>query len=193
MDACLMSMPEVGYQMRDDVAFTVGIRGNRTAGWMALRGILRQLAKTPNMTGGVLGQRVVEQYLASYKGKGEAVTQSLSDLSQAPALSDALKVLATSLKNAVGNPAVRSAIRDARDRVQSYTVLDNVDLADLCTLIKTGAVSAAIKTACDGVLAALGSSLSPPATSGRRCAIPKAPRFTSPPFPFRRSTRGWIL
>ena len=47
------------------------------------------------------------------------------------------------------------AIRDARDRVQVYEVPDNVDLADLCTLIKGGAAPAAVKTACDGVLAAL--------------------------------------
>lgn len=157
MDACLMSMPEVGYQMRDYVAYTVGSEETEPLDGWPYTEILQQLATTPDMTADALGKVVVKKYLASYRGSGEAVTQSLCDLSQSPRLATAMKALATSLKAALGNPAACSAIRDARGRVQSYEVEDNVDLADLCTLIKSGAVPPAVKTACDGVLAALGS------------------------------------
>jgi len=155
MDACLMSMPEVGYQMRDSVDFTVGSEETEPLDGWPYEEILQRLSKTPAMTGGALGQVVVEEYLASYKGKGEAVTQSLCDLGQAGALAASVKILAAALKAGVKDASVRSAIRDARDRVQSYTTRENVDLADLCTLIQGGTVSAPIKTACAGVVKAL--------------------------------------
>lgn len=155
MDACLMSMPEVGYQMRDHVAFTVGSEETEPLDGWPYEEILGKLAKTPAMTPDALGKVVVKEYLKSYKGGSDAVTQSLCDLGQAAGVVTAVKALATSLKAALSNPAARAAIRDARDKVQTYEVLDNVDLADLCTLIKSGAVPGKVKTACDRVLAAL--------------------------------------
>jgi hypothetical protein len=155
MDACLMSMPEVGYQMRDHVAFTVGSEETEPLDGWPYEEILKGLAKTPDMTPDALGKVVVNEYLASYRGGSDAVTQSLCDLGQSTGLAAAVKALAASLKTALADPAARSAIRDARDRVQAYDVPDNVDLADLCALIKGGAVPAKVKTACDSVLAAL--------------------------------------
>ena len=155
MDACLMSMPEVGYQMRDHVAFTVGSEETEPLDGWPYTEILKGLAKTPNMTPDALGKLVVKEYLASYRGSSDAVTQSLCDLGQSRSLASAMKTLATALKKALSNPAARSAIRDARDRVQVYEVPDNVDLADLCTLFKGSAVPATVKKACDGVLVAL--------------------------------------
>jgi Clostripain family len=155
MDACLMSMPEVGYQMRDHVAFTVGSEETEPLDGWPYTDILGKLAKAPNMTPDALGKVVVNEYLASYRGGSDAVTQSLSDLGQSTRLAAAVKALAASLKTALRDPAARSAVRDARDRVQTYEVPDNVDLADLCVLIKGGAVPAKVKAACDGVLAAL--------------------------------------
>jgi hypothetical protein len=155
MDACLMSMPEVGYQMRDHVAFTVGSEETEPLDGWPYTEILKGLAKTPDMTPDALGKVVVKKYLASYRGGSDAVTQSLCDLGQSTGLAAAVKALATSLKTALADPAARSAIRDARDKVQTYDVPDNVDLADLCALIKGGAVPAKVKAACDSVLAAL--------------------------------------
>jgi len=155
MDACLMSMPEVGYQMRRQVAFTVGSEETEPLNGWPYTEILGQLVKTPDMTAEGLGKLVVKEYLASYRGGRDAVTQSLCDLGQCTGLATAVKALATSLKTTMRDAAVRSAVRDARDRVQAYEVPENVDLADLCTLIKGGAVPATVKKACDGVLAAL--------------------------------------
>ncbi len=156
MDACLMSMPEVAYQMQEYVAYTVGSEETEPVDGWPYEEILRQLAKKPDMTADTLGKTVVEKYLASYKGQGEAVTQSLCDLAQAPDLAASMKTLATALKAQLSNQAERSVIRDARDRVQSYSVLDNVDLADLCGLIKAGTRAATVREACDDVLTALG-------------------------------------
>ncbi|MEY2529882.1 MAG: hypothetical protein QOJ05_1972 [Verrucomicrobiota bacterium] len=156
MDACLMSMPEVGYQMREHVAFTVGSEETEPVDGWPYEQILGLLTKTPAVTPESLGKIVVKEYLASYKGSGEAVTQSLCNLGECAGLAAAVKVLATSLTTALGDSAARGAIRDARDKVQTYEVLDNVDFADLCLLIKGGAVPLKVKTACDGVLGALG-------------------------------------
>jgi hypothetical protein len=155
MDACLMSMPEVGYQMREHVAFTVGSEETEPVDGWPYEQILGKLSKTANMTSESLGKLVVNEYLSSYRGSGQAVTQSLCNLEQSAGLAAAVKTLASSLTTALDDSAARGAIRDARDKVQTYEVLDNVDFADLCLLIKGGAVAAKVKTACDGVLGAL--------------------------------------
>lgn len=153
MDACLMSMAEVAYQLRDSVQYTVGSEETEPVdGWPYDR-ILTVLSRTPDMTPAALSRLIVKQYLSSYKGSDEAVTQSMIDLSKAPALAGACKVLASALKAAVADRGARAAIVDARNRVQEYEVQDNVDLVDLCRLLKAAAVPAAVKQACDRVIA----------------------------------------
>jgi hypothetical protein len=158
MDACLMSMPEVGYQMRNDVAFTVGSEADEPRNGWPYREILGRLARTPDMTPDALGKAVVKEYLASYREDWdfEELSQSLCDLGQCTALAVALKALGTSLTTALGNPVARSAVRAARNQVQSYSrTKENVDLWHLCTLVKAGAVHASVKGSCDAVVSAL--------------------------------------
>src|SRR5947208_2910878 len=62
MDACLMSMPEVGYQMRSHVAFTVGSEETEPLDGWPYQEILGKLAKTPDMTPDGLGKVVVKEY-----------------------------------------------------------------------------------------------------------------------------------
>lgn len=46
-------------------------------------------------------------------------------------------------------------ISDVRNRVQEFTVTDNIDLVDLCKLLKASTVPAPIKNACDQVMSAV--------------------------------------
>ncbi|MBX3235724.1 MAG: hypothetical protein KF814_06195 [Nitrospiraceae bacterium] len=155
MDACLMSMAEVSFQLRDSVQYTVGSEQTEPVDGWPYDKILKALSSTPDMDPPALAQLIVKQYLASYKGSDEAVTQSAIDLSKASVLAGECKALASALKGAVADKAARAAVVDARNRVQEYEVQDNVDLVDLCRLLKGAAVPSAVKQACGRVIAAV--------------------------------------
>lgn len=153
MDACLMSMVEVGYQSRSAVAFTVGSEETEPGEGWPYDAILRPLAAKPSMTGDELGRAVVDAYLRSYKGGNDAVTQSLCNLAGAPSVADAVKRLGAALAATLAVPAARSAINDARNRVQRYEVRDNVDLVDLCRLLGgLDGIPVDVKQAAQGVI-----------------------------------------
>jgi hypothetical protein len=155
MDACLMSMAEVGYQIRDNVLYTVGSEQTEPLEGWPYDTILGALAQKPGMSPDALSQLIVQQYIASYKGSGEAVTQSACGLAASSKLAGAVKSLATALKAGLAEKSTRAAIVDVRNRVQEYDVPDNVDLVDFCQLLRAKTVSTAIKSACDQVVAAV--------------------------------------
>ncbi|MBI4650395.1 peptidase C11 [Candidatus Desantisbacteria bacterium] len=155
MDACLMSMAEVGYQMRDSVLYTVGSEETEPLEGWPYDTILSAMNNQPDISPFALSKLIVQHYITSYKGSGEAVTQSACDLSCSTAFAAAVRKLGSALKTGLSNPAARASIVDIRNRVQDYEVQDNVDLTDLCKRLKTSSVSAIIKGACDSVLAAI--------------------------------------
>jgi Clostripain family len=156
MDACLMSMVEVGYQSRGAVDFSAGSEEEEPGDGWPYDAILRLLAAKPDMTGEALGKAVVDSYLRSYKGGSASVTQSLCKLAGAPAVAGAVKALGAALTTALGNRAALSAINDARNRVQAYTVRDNVDLVDLCRLLGgLDGIPPDVKQASQGVINAV--------------------------------------
>jgi hypothetical protein len=148
MDACLMSMAEVYYQMRDVAEYSVGSEESEPGeGWPYDR-ILTALAATPDMTPGELSKTIVSQYLASYKA-GDNVTQSAIKLTELKPLTTAISGLAKALTKILATPATRSALINARAQVQEYSrpYDDYCDLLDLCDLIDKGITAAAVKTA----------------------------------------------
>jgi hypothetical protein len=156
MDACLMSMVEVGYQSHSAVAYTVGSEETEPGEGWPYDAILRPLAKKPSMTGEELGKVVVDAYLQSYKGGSDAVTQSLCNLAGAPSVATVVKILGAKLTAALAVPAARAAMNDARNRVQRYEVRDNVDLVDLCRLFcGLDGIPLDVKEAAEGVISSV--------------------------------------
>jgi hypothetical protein len=149
MDACLMSMAEVAYQMRDVADFSVGSEESEPGeGWPYDR-ILQALAAKPAMTPEELSKTIVTQYLASYK-TGDNVTQSAMKLSEIKPLAVAVDGLAKALKSALSDAASRTAIVNVRARVQEYSrpYDDYCDLLHLCDLLDKGVTNGVVKTAC---------------------------------------------
>ena len=154
MDACLMSMAEVGYQVRESAAFTVGSEQTEPGdGWPYDR-ILRALQKRPEMGAKELSATIVREYLASY-APADGVTQSACDLAGADALAKAVAALAGPLTAALADEAQRGRILAARARVQAYEVPDNVDLADLCALLAEAMPGTAVAERCREVVKAV--------------------------------------
>jgi hypothetical protein len=154
MDACLMSMAEVGYQIHESADHTVGSEETEPGNGWPYNTILAELAKNPAMTPRDLSALIVKKYLASYTS-ADGVTYSACDLSKADTLADAVKGLAGALKASLSDSAARQRIMSVRNQVQCYEVPDNIDLVDFCSLMaKSGAIPA-ITTTCQNVIQAV--------------------------------------
>lgn len=154
MDACLMSMAEVGYQICGSVDFTVGSEQTEPGDGWPYDTILAALTKNPSLTPRDVSQLIANKYLASY-GDKDGVTQSACDLSKSIALATAVKPLATALSASLNTGASVQKILSARARVQTYEVPDYVDLVDLCSLLAAAAISPAITAACKTVISSV--------------------------------------
>jgi hypothetical protein len=155
MDACLMSMAEVVYQMKDGVLYTVGSQETEPVDGWPYDTILTALIQKPDMSPDALCKLVVQNYVASYRGSDESVTQSACDLKASVKFAEAFKTFASAMKTGLTDKAVKTTIEDVRNRVQDYQVADNVDLIDLCQLLKDSSVPQSIKSACDEVIASV--------------------------------------
>jgi hypothetical protein len=150
MDACLMSMVEVGYQVRNTAEVMVGSQQVEPgAGW-PYHTVLKALAAKPNMTAAELGKTVVDRYLASYGAKS-GVTQAALNLSASTAIEGAVDKLAAVLLKAVADSQKLFAIVRARKSVQSYDTKDYIDLLHFCRLLGKLSGDPAIGQACGEV------------------------------------------
>ena len=155
MDACLMSMAEVAYQMRASVWYTVGSEQTEPLEGWPYNTILDTLAKRPALNAQELGAVIVDRYLASYPAN-EGVTQSACDLARSDTLATAVAGLAKRLADKLGDSAVRQAITQARMQVQTYDVPENIDLVDFCMLLKQKpGLGNDLTTACQQVIDAI--------------------------------------
>jgi len=152
MDACLMSMAEVGYQLHDGAMFTVGSEQTEPLDGWPYDTILAEVAKNPAMNAKDLSTLIVNKYLVSYGT--DSVTQSACDLSQSDVLANAVAGLASALTAKLGDTAVKQAILAARTQSQSYDVADNIDLVDFCSLLQHAAVGSEITRHCQDVIQA---------------------------------------
>ena len=150
MDACLMNMAEVAYQVRNTADVLVGSQEVEPAEGWPYTTILRELAKTPDMTPAQLGKVIVDRYLASYKAN-EGVTQSTLDLSASAKLEGEIDKLASALLKELSGEAAQVAVMRARRAVRSYETKDYIDLVHFCQLLRKFSASAGLQAACAGV------------------------------------------
>jgi len=153
MDACLMSMAEVAYQLRGAADHLVGSQETEpTNGW-PYNTILRELARQPDMAPVDLAELVVTKYLASYR-RNAGVTQAALKLSAAKGLGQAIDALGKALERALRSVDTRRAIVEARGKVQSYETPEYVDLIDLCELVNGELQVPTVRAACDRTIEA---------------------------------------
>jgi hypothetical protein len=131
MDACLMSMVEMGLQVRQAGEVFCGSQEVEPgAGWPYDR-ILKALAARPGMDGRELAKLIVTEFVASCS-KSMAVTQSAFDLAALGAVQKAADELGVLLAKAYVKKdfTAQGAIGNARSRAQGYEHPDYVDLVD---------------------------------------------------------------
>jgi len=101
MDACLMNMVEVAYQLRDSVNVIVGSEIEEPFDGWPYAEILTRLVSRPRQDAATFARWIVKSYLASYQGKGEIVTQSALDLSRSADVLTKIDALSETLVTAI--------------------------------------------------------------------------------------------
>jgi hypothetical protein len=134
MDAWLMNMIEVHYQVKDHALFCVGSEQVEPGDGWPYDAVLATLAAKPAMAPRDLAGLIVDKYLKSYSAS-DGVTQSACDIGRAHDVAAAVDSLARVLTDSLSREAVRMALIETRGRVQSFSTADYVDLADLCLLL----------------------------------------------------------
>lgn len=89
MDACLMAMIEVGYQVRNYASYMVGSQEVELASGWAYQPLLQKLT-TASLTPAQFAQEIVTNYQNLYKNKIQFYTQSAIDLEKIALLKDSI-------------------------------------------------------------------------------------------------------
>ncbi len=140
MDACLMNMMEVVYQIRNHSSILVGSEETEPANGWPYDLVLKKLCDEPETTPENLSKHILESYAQSYSGKD--ITQSAIDLSILDDLTSAISELAGSLISGLENDErVKLKIAEVRQAVTEFNVQGSpgtgmyVDLYDLVDLL----------------------------------------------------------
>lgn len=151
MDACLMTMIEVAYQVKDYARFLVGSEETEPANGWPYNTILGDLAKNPGMDGAALCTAIVNRYVESY-GPGQDITQAALDLSKLGDITTAVGALAKAILKAPLTEDLQDSLWLARKRSTSFYDDMYVDIHHLALNITKKLRSGAIHAAADDVM-----------------------------------------
>jgi len=131
MDACLMAMTEVAYQIKDYADILVASEENEPGDGWPYDTILAQLVANPTMSSTQLATDIVDKYIYSYPSYN--VTQSAIDLSYMDTLTSQLSNLALAIM--VDSLTLKSKYILASVSSQYYGDPDFIDLFDFCNKV----------------------------------------------------------
>ncbi|MEK8035965.1 MAG: clostripain-related cysteine peptidase, partial [candidate division NC10 bacterium] len=155
MDACLMTMLEVAYQLRDHAQVLVGSEELEPGPGWPHAAILGDLTKNPTMTPAELGATIVQRYVESYRHGAEDATQSAIDLGQLGDLVEAVDTLARALLRDFRRAHVAAALHLAWRRTLHFFEHAYVDLHHFAVELGRATDARAIRQACGAVRAAI--------------------------------------
>lgn len=139
MDACLMAMVEVAYQIHDYAEYLVGSQEVEFAyGWnyATVLGALNSEASTPELA----AKNIVTSFSQFYKNKIPFYTQSAIDLSKIAGLKDALHAFSTRI---LGSKALNTdnsitlALKAARSKCLQFSATSYIDLHSFLSEFQT--------------------------------------------------------
>jgi len=152
MDACLMNMVEVAWQLRDSVKVIVGSEIEEPFDGWPYAEILSRLAVRPRQDVATFARWIVNAYLLSYKSKGETVTQSALDVGQIDNVVTKIDVLSGALLAALETDS--NLIMNAWRRSPRFYDDNYIDLACFARNLRKKA-GADLRAMADDVITAL--------------------------------------
>ncbi|HZK11125.1 MAG TPA: clostripain-related cysteine peptidase [Atribacterota bacterium] len=141
MDACLMAMTEVAYQIKDYTDILIASEENSPGDGWPYDTILAQLVSNPLMSPKQLAADIVDKYIYSYPF--DNVTQSVIDLSYMNELAGQLSSMADVIRSDTLTP--KNAYLNAAYYSQYYGDPDFIDLYDFCNQLLTYSNSFEVK------------------------------------------------
>jgi len=141
MDACLMAMTEVVYQIKDYADILVASEENEPGDGWPYDTILDQLVVNPTVSPEQLATDIVDEYVFSYPYR--SVTQSAIDLSYMDTLTSQLSNLASAIMD--DNLTIKKNYLEASNSSQYYGDFDFIDLYDFCNQLVTYSNSLEVK------------------------------------------------
>ncbi|MBD1944367.1 hypothetical protein H6F50_18740 [Coleofasciculus sp. FACHB-712] len=142
MDACLMSMVEVAYQLRANANYMVGSQEVEPLSGWPYTAILGSLTSDSGMTPGTLAKLIVQEYGLYYeedsRGSLPQITQSATNLMVVEKLAEAAGRLASVLRQLLVEKDfdVENALSYAKRKVVRFRDKDCVDLYDFLKIIQ---------------------------------------------------------
>lgn len=136
MDACLMAMLEIAYQIKDFTkTFVASENIEHVPGWH-YDAIFRQLAKTPKIfTAESLAHLILRSFEVLHKEHSNIYTQSIMDLTVISALKDNVATLASRCLAAEQQKALYECINSARNSCTEFDKGHFIDLHDFYRLL----------------------------------------------------------
>ena len=131
MDACLMAMTEVAYQIKDYADILVTSEESEPEGGWPYDTILSQLVSNPLMSPEEFATDIVDKYIYSYPFSN--FTQSAIDLSYIDSLASQLSYLALAIISDSLTPKSKYILASVSS--QHYGDYDFIDLYDFCNKI----------------------------------------------------------
>ena len=185
MDACLMTMLEVAYQVREHARILVGSQELEPgAGWPYVT-ILGDLVGRPAMTPAELGGAIVRRYAEFYGADGPEITQSAIDLGKLDDLVAAVDALAGRLLAALPNATLERALYRAWRRTLRFFDDLYIDLHHFAANLAAATNRRDVRTAAlavQGAIEAEGGPIIAEEHRGRRMARARGLSIYFPPF-----------
>jgi len=141
MDACLMAMTEVAYQIKDYADILVASEESEPLDGWPYDTILGELVSNPLISSGQLAADIVDKYIFSYPFGN--VTQSAIDLTYMDTLAGQLSNLALEIKSDTVTP-INNYV-SAANSSQYYSDKDFIGLYDFCKKVLIYSSSTAVK------------------------------------------------
>ena len=142
-DACLMSMLEIVYQLRNETEFIVGSQQTEPGDGWPYDQVLRVMNSGPSAD--QMARQIVRQYMRACRAAGDGnVTQSAVNTRRVEAAVRAWSQMGDALAAAVATEG--AAVRRARSLVQAYEYPDYVDAVHAARLFARLTKSAAVRT-----------------------------------------------
>jgi len=142
MDACLMSMVEVAYQLRANANYMVGSQEVEPLSGWPYTAILDSLTSDAGMTPEALATLIVQEYGRYYeedsRGNLSQITQSATNLMVVEKLVEAVGRLASVLRQLLAEKDfdVEKALSYAKRKVVRFQDIDCVDLYDFLKILR---------------------------------------------------------
>lgn len=164
MDACLMQMIEVAYEVRENVRYVCASEETEPGDGWPYDLLLGPLEKTPAMTAEQLAKLTVQAYQKYYSSatddpyrasRSKNTTQSAIDCAALGGFSAELDNFSKALMEVI--PAGKQAcepLRKARSEAQSFYYSDNIDLGHLVKLVAKYSTDAKLRAAAEKLLMA---------------------------------------